>query len=187
MSEEVDFVLSETKEAMGKALQHLEAELQKIRAGKASPDMLSGIMVEYYGMPTPLNQVANVKVADARSPMITPYEKKSIADIEKAIFQANLGLTPQNDGENIRLNLPPLTEERRRDLVKMAKNQGEHAKVGIRNHRKDANDTIRSLVKDGLSEDLGKDAEETVQQMTNSYITQVDKHLEAKEKEIMTI
>jgi ribosome recycling factor len=187
MSEDVEFVLSETKEAMGTAIQHLEIELQKIRAGKASPDMLAGIMVEYYGLPTPLNQVANVKTADARSLLITPFERKTIGDIEKAIFQANLGITPQNDGENIRLNLPPLTEERRRDLVKMAKAQGEHAKVAVRNHRKDANETIRSLVKDGLSEDEGKGGEEAVQQMTNSFIGQIDKHIESKETEIMTI
>lgn len=187
MSEDVDIVLADTAETMQKSLDHLESELQKIRAGKASPDMLSGILVEYYGMTTPLNQVASVKVADARSLLITPYEKKSIADIERAIFQANLGVTPQNDGENIRINLPPLTEERRRDLVKMAKVQGEHAKVAIRNIRKEANEMLRSLVRDGLSEDEGKEAEEMVQQYTNANIMKVDKHLEAKEKEIMTI
>jgi len=187
MSEDVDIVLADTAETMQKSLDHLEAELMKIRAGKASPDMLSGILVEYYGMTTPLNQVANVKVADARSLLITPYEKKSIADIERAIFQANLGVTPQNDGENIRINLPPLTEERRRDLVKMAKVQGEHAKVAIRNIRKEANEMLRSLVKDGLSEDEGEEAEEMVQQYTNANIVKVDKHLEAKEKEVMTI
>ena len=187
MSEDVEMILADTQEMMKKALDHLEVELQKIRAGKASPDMLSGIMVEYYGVPTNLNQVANVKVADARSLLITPYEKKSIADIERAIFQANLGITPQNDGENIRINLPPLTEERRRDLVKMAKSQGEHSKVSVRNIRKDANEMIRSLVKDGLSEDLGKDAEDEIQHLTNTYNTKIDNHLETKEKEIMTI
>lgn len=187
MNEEVQFVLDETKESMLKALRHLEEDLRRVRAGKASPDMLSAVTIEYYGMATPLIQVASVKLLDARTLMITPFERKIINDIERAIFQANLGVTPQNDGENIRITIPPMTEERRRDLVKNAKQYGETCKVSVRNARKEGNDTVRSLVKDGLSEDAGKGAEETIQQLTNEYIGKVDKMLSLKEEEIMTI
>jgi ribosome recycling factor len=187
MNEEVEFVLDETRESMVKALKHLEEDLRKVRAGKASPDMLSGIMVEYYGMPTPLNQVASVKLLDARTLIITPFERKIISDIERAVFQGNLGVTPQNDGENIRINLPPMTEERRRELVKQSKQYGEITKVAIRSARKEGNDAIRGLLKEGLSEDMAKDAEETIQTMTNENIAKVDKMLAAKEQEIMTI
>jgi ribosome recycling factor len=187
MNEEIQMIIDETKDSMSKALIHLEDELRKVRAGKASPDMLNGIMVEYYGMPTPINQIANVKMLDGRTLIIVPFEKKVIGDVERAIFQSNIGITPQNDGENIRLSVPLMTEERRRDLVKQAKHHGEQSKIVIRNFRKDANEMIKGLVKDGLSEDEGKDAEETVQQLTNDHIAKIDKMLVAKEDEIMTI
>lgn len=187
MSEDVDLIIDDTQSSMHKALKHLEDELRNIRAGKASPDMLHAIHVEYYGVPTPLNQVASVKMLDARTLIISPFERKIIGDIERAIFQSNMGITPQNDGENIRLTVPLMTEERRRDLVKQSKQAGEHSKVAIRNHRKDANEMIKALVKDGLSEDEGKAAEETIQQLTNEHITKIDKMLQLKEEEIMTI
>jgi len=187
MEEEVQLYIDDTKESMFKALKFLEDDLRKLRAGKASVDMLHGITVEYYGMPTPLNQVASVKLMDSRTMLITPFERKIIGDIERSIFQSNIGITPQNDGENIRLSIPPMTEERRKDLVKQAKNHGEHSKIAIRNARKDGNDAIKSLIKDGLSEDMGKDAEDTIQQMTNDYIHKVDNMLKIKEEEIMTI
>jgi ribosome recycling factor len=187
MSEDVELFLEDTKDAMVKALKHLEEDLRNVRAGKASPDMLSGIKIEYYGVPTPLNQVASVKLLDSRTLAISPFERKIISDIERAIFQSNIGVTPQNDGEMIRLTLPPMTEDRRRDLVKQSKNFGEITKVAIRAARKDGNEAIRSLVKDGLSEDEGKAAEETIQQYTNEYSAKVEKMLQTKEEEIMTI
>jgi ribosome recycling factor len=187
MNEEVQFVIDETKESMLKALRHLEEDLRRVRAGKASPDMLSAVTVEYYGMATPLIQVASVKAMDGRSLMITPFERKIIGDIERALFQANLGVTPQNDGENIRLIMPPMTEERRKDLVKQSKQHGETCKVSVRNARKEGNDAIKGLLKEGLSEDEAKSAEDTVQQLTNEYISKVDKMLTLKEEEIMTI
>jgi ribosome recycling factor len=187
MEEEVQMILDETKDAMFKALKHLEDELRKVRAGKASPDMLQGITVEYYGTPTPINQVASIKLLDARTLLVAPFERKIISDIERAIFQSNIGITPQNDGENIRLSVPPMTEERRRDLVKQSKNHGEQTKIVIRNARKDGNDMVKDLVKEGLSEDIGKDAEEAIQNLTNEYNTKVEKMLVQKEEEIMTI
>lgn len=187
MSEDVELFLEDTKDAMVKALKHLEEDLRNVRAGKASPDMLSGIKIEYYGVPTPLNQVASVKLLDSRTLAISPFERKIISDIERAIFQSNIGVTPQNDGEIIRLTLPPMTEDRRRDLVKQSKNFGEITKVAIRAARKDGNEAIRSLVKDGLSEDEGKAAEETIQQYTYEYSAKVEKMLQTKEEEIMTI
>ena len=185
--EEVQMVLDETKDAMFKALKHLEDELRKVRAGKASADMLSGITVEYYGTPTPIHQIASIKLLDARTLAVVPFERKLIGDIERAIFQSNIGITPQNDGENIRLSVPPTTEERRRDLVKQSKAFGEQTKIVIRNARKDGNEMIKDLVKDGLSEDVGKDSEDSIQQLTNEYNTKVDKMLVIKEEEIMTI
>ena len=185
--EEVQMILEETKDAMFKALKHLEDELRKVRAGKASADMLQGITVEYYGTPTPIHQVANIKLLDARTLLVAPFERKIISDIERAIFQSNIGITPQNDGENIRLSVPPMTEERRRDLVKQSKGYGEQTKIVIRNARKDGNEMIKDLVKDGLSEDIGKDSEEAIQQLTNEYNSKVDKMLTVKEEEIMTI
>lgn len=187
MNEEVDFIIDETKDSMTKALRHFEEDLRRVRAGKASPDMLGGVHIEYYGVPTPLNQVASVKLLDARTLMITPFERKIIGDIERAVFQANLGVTPQNDGENIRINMPPMTEERRRDLVKQAKQYGELTKVAIRSARKEGNEAVRGLLKEGLSEDGAKDAEATIQNLTNDSIAKVDKMLVLKEQEIMTI
>ena len=187
MEEEVQMILDETKDSMFKALKHLEEELRKVRAGKASPDMVSGITVEYYGSPTPINQVASVKLLDARTLVIVPFERKMIADVERAIFQSNIGITPQNDGENIRLTVPPMTEERRRDLVKQSKNHGEQTKIVVRNARKDGNEMIKDLVKNGLSEDIGKEKKKKIQNFTNEYNAKVDKMLVLKEEEIMTI
>ena len=187
MEEDVQLILEETKDSMFKGLKHLEDELRKVRAGKASPDMIQGITVEYYGIPTPINQVASVKLLDARTLVIVPFERKIIGDVERAIFQSNIGITPQNDGENIRLSVPPMTEERRRELVKQAKNHGEQTKIVIRNARKDGNEMMKGLVKDGLSEDIGKGGEDSIQHLTNDYITKVDKMLVEKEQEIMTI
>jgi len=172
---------------MKKAIQHLEAELVKIRAGRANPQMLEGIVVDYYGAPTPLNQVANVSVADARTLVIQPWEKNMLQPIERSIIASNIGLNPQNDGALIRLFLPPLTEERRKELVKKVNAEGEHSKVAIRNIRRDAIEEVKKLQKDGLSEDAAKDAEKDIQQVTDKYIALVEKHLQAKEKEIMTV
>jgi ribosome recycling factor len=187
MNEEVQFLLDETKEQMEKAITHLEAELVKVRAGKASPSMLEGVTVDYYGTRTPLNQVANINTQDARTLIIQPWEKSMLTPIEKAIQAANLGLNPQNDGVLIRINVPPLTEERRRDLVKKAKSEAEHAKVTLRNLRRDANEAIKKLQKNGMPEDEAKDAEAKIQQLTDAYSAKCDKHLELKEKDIMTV
>lgn len=172
---------------MQKAITHLEVELNKIRAGKASPAMLDGVMVDYYGAMTPLSQVASINTPEARTLVIQPWEKSLIKNIEKAIIDSNLGLAPSNDGIMIRISVPPQSEDRRKDLVKRAKAEGEHAKVGIRNLRRDANDNIKKLQKAGLPEDLAKDGEAKSQKITDDYITKVDKHLDAKEKDIMTI
>lgn len=172
---------------MKKAISHLEAELVKIRAGKANPQMLDGIVVDYYGSPTPLNQVANVSVADVRTLTIQPWEKNMLQPIERAIINSNIGINPQNDGNMIRMFLPPLTEERRREFVKRANVEGEHSKVAIRNIRRDAIEQIKKLQKDGLSEDAAKDAEKDIQDTTDKFILIVDKHLASKEKEIMAV
>jgi ribosome recycling factor len=172
---------------MNKAILHLESELTKIRAGKANPGMLEGIMVDYYGNPTPLNQVANISIMDARTISLQPWEKTMLQPIEKGIMAANIGITPQNDGVNIRLFLPPLTEERRRELVKRCNGEGENAKISVRNIRRDAIEQIKKLQKDGTSEDACKDAEKEVQDTTDKFIALVDKHLAAKEKEIMAV
>ena len=187
MSEETQKILNETEASMNKALTHLEAELVKIRAGKANPSMLDGIMAEYYGNPTPINQVANVSVLDARTISVQPWEKNMLQPIERAIIMANIGINPQNDGTTIRLFLPPLTEERRKELVKKCNAEGEHAKVAVRNIRRDSIEHIKKLQKDGLSEDAAKDAEDDIQQTTNKFIGLVEKHLAAKEKEIMAV
>jgi ribosome recycling factor len=187
MSEEVDFILDDTKETMQKGIAHLEIELTKIRAGKANISMLEGIYVEYYGAPTPIGQVANVTVVDARTIGIQPWEKNMLQPIERSIIAANLGINPQNDGVIIRLFLPPLTEERRRELVKRVNGEGEQAKVVIRSIRRDSIEQIKKLQKDGLSEDVAKDAEKEVQDLTDKYIALIEKHLEAKEKDIMTV
>ena len=187
MVEDVQLTLELAEDSMKKAINHLETELAKIRAGKANPQMLDGIMVDYYGSATPINQVGNITVLDARTISIQPWEKNMLQPIERAIIVSNIGINPQNDGVNIRLFLPPLTEERRRELVKKSHGEGEHSKVSIRNIRRDAVEGIKKLQKNGLSEDAAKDAEEEVQQLTNRYITVVDKHLATKEKEIMAI
>lgn len=187
MSEDLDLILTDAEETMIKAIGHLETELTKIRAGKANPTMLDGIMVDYYGSPTPINQVANISVLDVRTISIQPWEKNMLAAIEKAIMAANIGITPQNDGVQLRLFLPPLTEERRRELVKKAAGEGEHSKVAIRNIRRDAIEQVKKLQKDGLSEDAAKDAEKSIQDITDKFITLVDKHLAAKEKEVMAV
>lgn len=187
MIEELSMIYDEFKESNQKSLNHLENELLKIRAGKASPAMLNSVMVEYYGSMTPLQQVANVNTIDARTIVVQPWEKPLINDIAKGIINANLGLNPQSNGEQLIIAVPPLTEERRRDLVKRAKTEAENAKIGIRNNRKDDLDMIKDLKSEGLSEDMSKDAEEEVQKITNSYIKKVDELLELKEKDIMTI
>lgn len=187
MSEDLDLILADAEESMTKAIGHLETELTKIRAGKANPTMLDGIMVDYYGSPTPINQVANISVLDVRTISIQPWEKNMLAAIERAIMAANIGITPQNDGVQLRLYLPPLTEERRRELVKKAAGEGEHSKVAIRNIRRDAIEQVKKLQKDGLSEDAAKDAEKSIQDITDKFITLVDKHLAAKEKEVMAV
>jgi len=187
MTEEVNKVKKSTKSEMDAAITHLEQELTKIRAGRANPSMLNGIMVDYYGNPSPLSQVANISIPDARSLSIKPWEKSLLPEIEKAIFGANLGLTPQSDGENIRINIPALTEERRKELAKQIKNEGENAKISLRNARKHANDSLKQLNKDGLSDDLTKDAEGEIQTITKNFSTKVDDFVKAKEKEIMSI
>ncbi len=187
MSDDVTFILDDTKESMEKAINHLEQELTKIRAGKANPSMLDGVNVDYYGAPTPIAQVANITVLDAKTISIQPWEKNMLALIDRAIMQANIGVTPQNDGNQIRLFLPPLTEERRRELFKKASGEGENSKIAIRNLRRDAIEQIKKLQKDGLSEDEGKDGEANVQELTDKFISLVDKHLAAKEKEMMSV
>lgn len=185
--EEVKKIMDLLEDQMSKAITHLEAELVKVRAGKANPSMLDGLYVDYYGAPTPLNQVASVNTPDARTLVIQPWEKAMIKPIEKSIIDGNLGFAPQNDGVMIRISIPPLSEDRRKDLVKKAKAEGEHAKVGIRTFRRDANENVKKAQKAGLPEDLAKDAEDKIQKLVDSYIVKVDKHLETKEKEIMTV
>lgn len=187
MSDDLAFILEDARETMQKALNHLESELIRIRAGKANPQMLEGLTVDYYGSPTVLNQVGNVSVVDSRTLTIQPWEKNMLQPIERAIINANLGVTPQNDGNIIRLFMPPLTEERRKEFVKRANGEGEHSKVAIRNIRRDSIEQIKKLQKDGLSEDEAKDAEKSMQELTDKYISLVDKHLAAKEKEIMSV
>jgi len=187
MNEEINFILDSTKEAMQNAIVHLEKKLTNIRAGKASPAMLGSVKVDYYGSPTPLNQVGNVTTPDARTITIQPFEKSLIPEIEKGIMIANLGFNPMNNGESVIINVPPLTEERRRELVKQAKAEAEDSKVGVRNDRKSANNEIKKLEKDGLSEDLAKNTEVDIQELTNLYIKKIDDLLSAKEKEIMTV
>ena len=184
---EIESILSETESSMLKAISHLESELTKVRAGKANPTMLDGIMVEYYGNPVPISQVGNISVMDARTLTIQPWERNMLQPIEKSIQQANIGINPQNDGNFIRLFLPPLTEERRRELVKRANGEGENAKVAIRNIRRDGIEKIKKLQKDGLSEDICKDGEASVQTTTDKSILMVEKHLSSKEKDIMTV
>ncbi len=184
---DINQILTDTESIMTKAIGHLESELTKIRAGKATPSMLDGIMVDYYGNPTQLSQVANISILDARTISIQPWEKSMLHPIEKGIMAANIGITPQNDGVNIRLFLPPLTEERRKELVKKCNGEGENAKISIRNIRRDGIEQVKKLQKDGVSEDECKSAEITVQETTDKFIVLVDKHLVSKEKEIMSV
>lgn len=185
--EEIQLYLEEAKELMQKAVNHTAAELVKIRAGKAMPNLLDGIMVAYYGSPTPLQQVASVTTPDARTLTIKPWERNLINEIERSIVNSDLGLAPQNNGEIIILTIPPMTEERRRNLVKQAKNECESGKISIRTVRKETNESLRKLQKEGASEDEIKRAEDTVQKFTDSYSTKIDELLVKKEVEIMTV
>ena len=187
MAADITTNIATAEDHMKKAISHLEAELTKIRAGKANPQMIDGIVVDYYGSPMPINQVANISVMDARRLSIQPWAKNMLQPIESAIIAANIGINPQNDGSIIRLFLPPLTEERRKDLVKKCQAEGEHSRVAIRNIRRDAIENIKKFQKNGLSEDAAKDAEADVQELTNKFIAIVDKHLSSKEKEIMSV
>jgi ribosome recycling factor len=187
MTEEIIFILDSTKESMSGSIDHLEKSFLNIRAGKASPQMLGSVFVDYYGSQTPLAQIANVNTPDARTITVTPWEKAMLHPIEKAIMIANLGFNPMNNGDNIIISVPPLTEERRKDLVKQAKAEAEDAKVSIRNARKDANTDIKKLEKDGTSEDICKTAEDDVQKLTDAYIKKIDEHLAIKEAEIMKV
>lgn len=184
MNEEIEFIIDSAKEQMQGAIDFLTKELRSIRAGKATPSMLANIMVDYYGSQTPLSQVANVSTPDARTISIQPWEKQMLTEIEKAIMIANIGFNPMNNGENIIINVPPLTEERRRDLAKQAKAEAEHAKVGVRNARKDANNDIK---KTDISDDMKKNAEADIQQLTDSFVKKSDELFDIKEKEIMTV
>ena len=184
MNEEVDFVLDSAKENMDKAMAHLEKSFAKIRAGKASPIMLSTVKVDYYGSPTPLSQVANVNTTDARTISVQPWERNMLQEIEKAITNANLGFNPMNNGDLIIINVPPLTEERRRDLVKQAKAEAEDAKIGVRNARQEANKDIKGI---DLPEDTVKDAEASIQELTNKYSKKIEELLTVKEAEIMKV
>ncbi|MGD9977669.1 MAG: ribosome recycling factor [Bacteroidales bacterium] len=185
--DDVKKVIGATEEHMLKAIDHLENELRVIRAGRANPAMLSGVMVDYYGTMTPLTQVSSVGSPDARTIVIQPWEKKMIEPIERAIMAANLGFNPQNNGENVRIMVPPLTEERRKDLVKQVKHVGENARVSVRNARRDAIEEIKKMQKNGLAEDVAKDSETKVQKVTESYNKKIDELLDKKEKEILTV
>lgn len=187
MTIEITAILEETSASMKKAMEHLEAELVKIRAGKANPTMLDGITVDYYGNPAPIGQVGNISAIDARTITIQPWEKNMLQPIERAIIAANIGINPQNDGNIIRLFLPPLTEERRRELVKKSNGEGEQAKIAVRNIRRDAIEQIKKAQKEGLSEDAAKDGEDAIQEITNSNIALIERYLGIKEKEIMAV
>jgi ribosome recycling factor len=184
---ELEEFINECKERMDHSIDHLKEELGKIRAGKASPSLVSGLLVDYYGNPTPLNQVANIGTPDSRTIAIQPWEKPMLAHIEQAIFKANLGVTPMNDGETVRINIPPLTEDRRKDLVKQAKAVGEESKVSIRSERTKIMNQIKSEVKDGYPEDAGKRREEEVEKFVKAYGSNIDQLIEIKEKDIMTV
>ena len=184
----IDMVKMETEEKMEKSIESLHRAYQKIRTGRATPDLLDDIMVDYYGTPTAIRQVANISVPEARLVIVQPWEKNILADVEKAIQASNLGLTPQNDGNVIRLNIPALTEDRRKDLVKECKSIGEDSKVAIRNIRRDSNDKLKKAEKaKEISEDLLKDALSEIQTLTDSYIKKVDELIVVKEKEIMEV
>lgn len=185
--EDLKTILDGTKAAMDKCISHTESDFAKIRAGKAMPNMLDGVVVDYYGAPTQLSQAANITTPDARTIIVQPWDKSLISAIEKAITDANLGFNPQNDGSVVRIAVPPLTEERRKALVKNVKNDAEQAKVTIRNIRKDSNERLKKSQKDGMPEDVVKDGETKVQTITDQYIKKIDELMAAKEKEIMTV
>lgn len=187
MTDQTTEIIDAATVSMNKAMGHFEGEVVKIRAGKANPTMLDGITVDYYGNPTPISQVGNISAIDVRTLTIQPWEKNMLQPIERAIIAANIGVNPQNDGNIIRLFLPPLTEERRRELVKRSNGEGEQAKIAVRNIRRDAIEQIKKAQKEGLSEDAAKDAETAMQDITNDYISLIEKHLAAKEKEIMSV
>ncbi len=184
---DIDGMIAKGKSEMDAALEHLRSELVKIRTGKASPSMLSGVMVDYYGAPTALEQVANITAVDSKTISIQAWEKKMLGEIEKAIFQSNMGLTPMNDGENVRITIPPLTEERRRDLVKQCKGLAEEAKISLRTARQKMMDFVKKEVKAGYPEDAGKKQEASIQDIVKSYGADIEKMLDAKEKEVMTV
>lgn len=187
MNEDLKIARELAEESMTKAYEHLIYELTKVRTGKITPVVLNDIKVDYYGAPTPLHQVANISSSDVRTLVIQPWEKKTLSAIEKAIFEANLGVTPMNDGEVVRLSFPPLTEERRKDLVKQAKHLGEEAKISVRNTRRDLMEEIKKAIKNGMSEDEGKRLEAATQQLTDQYIEKIDKLVHHKEHDIMTL
>jgi len=187
MNEEVQFCIDSVSESMDKSIVHFHAELLKIRAGRANPQMLSGVMVDYYGSMTALSQVANVGTPDARTLTVQPWEKGMLSELNKAIINSNLGFSPMDNGEMLIINIPPLTEERRVELTKRSKGEGENCKVSIRSARKDANDEIKRLGKDGLAEDVVKDAEASIQKLTDTYISKVEAILKEKEVEIMKV
>jgi ribosome recycling factor len=187
MNEEIEFTIEETGEGMHLAVQHLEKELQKLRAGKASAQMLDSVKIDYYGVMTPIEQTANISTPDGRQIIVQPWDKSVLGLIDKAIQAANLGFNPRNEGEILRIQVPPLTEERRRDLVKKAKGESENARIAIRNIRRNANETAKKLKKDGVPEDEIEKLEATIQKMTDEFIARVDKIFEIKEKDIMTV
>lgn len=184
---DVKKLLGEVTAQMQKALEHYEYELSKIRAGKASPMVLEGINADAYGTMTPINQLGNISTPDARTITIQPWDGSVLQAIEKAILMANIGLTPQNDGKIIRLNIPPLTEERRKELVRQVKHEAEECRISLRTARRDANERVKKMLKDGLPEDAAKGAETSIQNILNEYSVKIDKHIEIKEKEIMTV
>ena len=187
MSEELSLQINSVSASMEKAIAHLESELVKMRAGRANPQMFDSVVVDYYGSPTAIAQVANISVADSRTLTIQPWEKNMLQPIERAIIAANLGVTPQNDGIIIRIFLPPLTEERRKEIVKKVQAEGEHSRIAIRNIRRDAIEGVKKLQKNGLSEDIALDGEKQIQDITNKFIALIEKLLAAKEKEIMSV
>lgn len=187
MNEEIDLILEETRDRMNSAAEHLEYELSRLRAGRSNPALLDGILVDYYGVSSPLSQVSNINTPDAKTIIVQPWEKKMLSVIEKAIMAANIGITPVNNGEIIRISIPTLTEERRLALVKQVRNEGETARISVRNARKWANDEFKKLLKEGLPEDAEKNASDEVQEMTTSYNSKIDRIVTIKEKDVMTV
>jgi ribosome recycling factor len=187
MEEDLDLIIDVAKESMENAIEHLSNEMSKVRAGKANPSMIDSVNIEYYGSKSPIAQIATISTPDAHTLRIQPWEKQMLVEIEKAIMNSNLGLNPQNNGEVIMINIPPLTEERRKNLAKQIKGEAENAKISIRNIRRDANDSIKKLQKDGLAEDMAKGGEETVQKITDTFISKIDELSYKKEIDIMKV